>query len=484
MADPTTVRRAGDPLIAMPRAHRWMLIGAFAAYLVAIMVARRYDLTPTDDAVPVYLAVYIGLIVAPLFLLKGTLTWFHPVVFSSLLRLFDLTRRFAMYAFGLDWHIALPAGRDELSDLLEFHLLLHSLALISYYFGYFFGPRLPIARLRFGTPRALRSKMLLIWGFALVAFAFYIASRGGLAAHIASWSLGRKGALSGKFYLIALANLGVPACWIWLAYRRDSTRSLVFWGAAAVTLAIAFLAGGSRSSVVYAAFVGLIMWMLRERRLAYVRALAAGLVALAVLQVLGDYRRSGWQGENDWESATDTSLVESVTTGGGELSDRTSTSDGSFPIYARVPDEVPLLYGESYLAIIAMPVPRVLWPTKPSGIEGHVGNVFFGVDAGVPPGAVGEAYWNFHVAGVVLVFFLFGVFHRWLARTYLAYAGQPAAMLIYAPAMLLFREPSTPGFMTWAIAQVPVVLILVGVGGIAFGRARRSAAPRAVRSVA
>jgi hypothetical protein len=484
MADAATAQRAGDPFIRMLRAHRWALVGVFAAYLLAIVVARRYDVTPTDDSIPLYLTVYIGLVVAPLFLLKGSLTWFHPVVFSSLLRLFDLTRRFSMYAFGLDWHIALPAGRDELSELLEFHLLLHSLALVSYYFGYFLGPRLPVPKIRFGTPRALVTKMLLIWGFALVAFGFYIASRGGLEAHIASWSLGRKGALSGKFYLIALATLGMPACWIWLAYRRDSTRSLLFWGATVVTLAIAFLASGSRSSVVYAAFVGLMIWMLRERRLAFVRTLAMGLVALAVLQVLGDYRRSGWEGESDWESATDTSLVESVTSGGGELSDRTSTSDGAFPIYARVPDDVPLLYGESYLAIIAMPVPRVLWPDKPSGIEGHVGNVFFGVDAGVPPGAVGEAYWNFHVAGVVLVFFLFGVFHRWLARAYLTYAGQPAAMLLYAPALLLFRDPSTPGFVIWAIAQVPVVVILIGLGGIAFGRSRASAAPRAVRSIA
>ena len=39
-----------------------------------------------------------------------------------------------------------------------------------------------------------------------------------------------------------------------------------------------------------------------------------------------------------------------------------------------------------------------------------------GVKAGIPPGSVGEAYWNLHVPGVILVHLLGGVFLRFAAR--------------------------------------------------------------------
>ncbi|HVK75365.1 MAG TPA: O-antigen polymerase, partial [Kofleriaceae bacterium] len=129
-----------------------------------------------------------------------------------------------------------------------------------------------------------------------------------------------------------------------------------------------------------------------------------------------------------------------------------------------------LLYGSSYLAIVTLPIPRGIFPEKPTMVDGQVGRVFFGLDAGVPPGGVGEAYWNFHIPGVVAVYFLFGVFHAWLARLFLRHGQQPAVIALFASAMLLFREPSGLSFVQWLMTQVPLLVILVWVGALGFGR--------------
>lgn len=70
-----------------------------------------------------------------------------------------------------------------------------------------------------------------------------------------------------------------------------------------------------------------------------------------------------------------------------------------------------LLWGGSFLGFIVTPIPRVLWPEKPNvRIGPHIAqNLFdFGNKAGVPPGAVGEAYLNFGWPGIVFVLFFVG----------------------------------------------------------------------------
>ena len=460
-----------NPFVAINGRQRVVLLGAFAAYLVMIAIARTQDPTPTDDWIPAALLLYVGLVAAPLVFLRRTLGWFHPLVFASLLRLVDLLRRAGLYAWGLDWHRALPATADELSDLIELQLLLNALAVACHYAGYFLGPRLPVPRLSFGTPRAMISKLMTLLLVALTAFAAYIANQGGLDAHIGSWAEGRHGQIAGQHYWFAIVNLGIPACWAWLAIRRSALRSPLFWGAVAMTLAIAFLLSGSRGSAVYAAVVGLIISMLQVQRVSYVRVLALAIVAVYAITVLGSFRRAGWSGEPDLEKAADAPVLDTVMSGAqGELAERSSSADGALPIFARVPDEVPMLYGQSYLAIVTLPIPRGLFPEKPTLVDGQVGRVFFGLDAGVPAGGVGEAYWNFYIPGVAVVFFLYGMFHAWIGRAFTRHSRQPAMIAMYASTLLLFRDPAGLPLVQWLLVQVPLVVILVWDGALGFGR--------------
>ena len=73
--------------------------------------------------------------------------------------------------------------------------------------------------------------------------------------------------------------------------------------------------------------------------------------AIYVVGVLGTFRRSAWQGDSSWETATQGGFVDTIRSSAeGEISDRATSSDTSLSIYSRVPDDVPLLYGFSSVA--------------------------------------------------------------------------------------------------------------------------------------
>ncbi len=83
-----------------------------------------------------------------------------------------------------------------------------------------------------------------------------------------------------------------------------------------------------------------------------------------------------------------------------------------------VPSRVPYLYGESFLEVVYSPIPRLIWPNKPTTIERSAQRwaVLFGLqtERGSKTTAVGlnlfvEGYWNFGWFGLVLFCFLAGL---------------------------------------------------------------------------
>jgi hypothetical protein len=143
---------------------------------------------------------------------------------------------------------------------------------------------------------------------------------------------------------------------------------------------------------------------------------------------------------------------------------------GVFPILALVPHEVDFLYGSSYLAVLTLPIPKALWAEKPGLIPGLVGQTFYGADIGMPPGPIGEAYWNFGIPGVLIAFFIFGILCKWLAATFCQYATEPVAISLYVMTLFLLSEPSGLSAVLWLTSLVPALLFLFSVGAIGFGQ--------------
>jgi hypothetical protein len=464
---------APSPFVPISRGYRALVLGAAAVALTGVLLLALATGGRSSAFVIGTVVVHVVVLLFPVIFYRASFGWFHPVVFTSLLALAGLLRKVPTYVWGVSTHTALPTHTPaQLTDLLAYQLWLVTLGTLAYYAAFFFLPAPRAPTLHFPTLRAkpTRVKVALAVAFSLGAFMLYTSQQGGLISHLLSWGQGRRVALAGEYYWVPLISMGALACLIWVAREPKIVRNPAFIACFLVALPPVFLTTGSRSTLLNLFAAGMMAWMIRRRRVPLVRLGMAAVAGLILLTVLGEFRRSMVRGQVDWSILTDvdpTKAFRQVTE--GELARRASSESAVLPILARVPDEVDLIYGRSYVALLTLPVPRSVWPKKPMLVYAEVGKVFFGVPWGMPPGAVGEAYWNFHLPGVIIVFLLFGVFHRWLARVVRRYPDEPAVLLCYTTLLIFFNSPSSPSVVSASMVLVPIVGMLWLFGGIRFG---------------
>jgi hypothetical protein len=466
--DPRVVAPApvANALVTLRPGQRLGILAAYCLYFVVVCSVAALSPSHAIDQVLMALVAFLALRVAPLVVVSRRLGWFHPLVFLTILDLLYFVRRAGVYSLGLDHHRGLPGwGPAELNRLLAFELFLMSIGAVAHYVGLFVLPAPRAPSLRLGEPRHLRKKLIAVVAAACAIGVLYVQLQSGLSAHILSWSESRHVALAGEFYWINAINLGPAACLVWFALDRAALRHPIFWICAALSLALVFLSTGSRGGPLAYVFLACIVWMLREGRVLFVRTAVVIVLAVPLIAMLGTFRKATWYGRIDMTSLTDTSAAESFDLGGQEIIERTTTSDGTLPILARVPDHVPFTYGSTYLAALLVPVPRSLWPEKPKMVGGQVAEVFFRSLGGIPPSPVGEAFWNFHVPGVIVVFLLFGIWHRWLLG-FFKNNGSEAGMLLYAIGLLAMPGPSTPALVGMLQFAAPAFLLLIFTGAI------------------
>jgi hypothetical protein len=445
--------------------ERGLLVVTFAAFFVAVVMVQAYTGEEPSTRLLAMLAIYLLLLALPFLVVDQEYSWLHPVVFASVIAFITLIRHFPAYAWGLDSHQVLGQDHAQLQSLLAFELFLTALGLLSYYVAFALSRASYVPKWRFSQPRLIRSKVIATVLCATAVTTFYVWERGGLAAHFLNWQFGRHEELSGTFYFIMVASVGLEASLIWWALDEKASRSVLFWACAVVSLGVSFVLNGSRANLIHTPVLVIMIQALRRKKLPYGRMFVAGTIVLIAIADLGEFRRALWEGEVRSGSTTVSPPVESMLNAWQEITDRATTSSGSLPVFSEVPDRIDYLYGTSYLAVLALPVPRSWWDHKPRMIGGEVGELFFRVSSGVPITPVAEAYWNFGVGGVLLVFAVFGVFHRWLLQFYDRFHSEPAVMLIYA-ITLMQLTPSSPGVVDCLMRLIPIVALLWVFGAV------------------
>ena len=163
---------------------------------------------------------------------------------------------------------------------------------------------------------------------------------------------------------------------------------------------------------------------------------------------------------------------DSIEGGFSEFSARSWMASSLLPVLALVPNEVDFLNVSSYFGLLLSPIPRSIYPDKPVASLGQVaGEIFFGVDYGIPTEPLGDAYWNFGIAGVIVIFIFFGFFHKYISEIFIKYSGQPALILLYS--IVLFEaQPDSTSFRNMLMRMLPTYLILWLIGAISLGKLR------------
>ena len=463
-----------SPFMPIPPMYRMLALAAFAGtVLIIAIVALNNQMVGAEIVIPA-LAVFAVVQAGPLIWYRRSFGWFHPLVFSALFALASLWRNLPLYTEGLQQNDGLPGyNLDELASLMAASLLLTALAQLAYYAGFCLGPNVPVIKLSFPRPRRVGIKAFVIVIVSTLLLIMYILGRDGLSAYLLLLGQGRstlidQGLLSGEWVIIT--RVSVVACLIWLMLDDRAVRQPLFWISALLSLVSQYLVSLSRSSVIYFFITALLVWTIRARKLDVIKVVLAVAIAMVLVGGLGTFRTSMWSGVVDWDAMVETAPIEAFTRGVDELRYRGNELNPIFPILARVPHEVDLLYGRSYLPLLSLPVPRALWRDKPRSAGTVVGEIFLNTSAGVPPGAIGEAYWNFHVPGVLFVFALFGVFQRWVARSFQRYGATPAAILMYGVTLFLFNSPDVLTAVNWLYTIFLLLALLRLFGALSLER--------------
>ncbi len=480
-SDPQATPRV-NPWVSMPDRMRYLLIAALIVFTLVCVVGALAN-TSQNTASPLLALstfAYLTAVAWPLIRYdRAQHGFFHPLVFGTLVIMVrTLPRSLSLFINGLDEHAVLPLSAEELTRLVAYANFLNALALVCTYVGFYWVRRPVLPLLRFAPPKRLWLAVAGMGGISLCALALLVQMSGSLSQHILNLSLNS----AAKVFVedpAGLGLLGAMGGWfamtlaMALAYRPELLRKPLFWVLAVVALGIVYLASGKRSLLFAPVAIGAIVWMSRTQRVPVGRLLLLGAGVFASFSLLLVVRQaSSFSGGA--KNLDDLAAIVGERAGGSldasleELSYRAGSYSSLYPILHYVPSEVPLLWGQSYLVILARPIPRVLWPDKPRGTDYLTGVTFFNAIWGIPPGPVGEAYWNFHIPGVVGVFLLLGIFLRWLHNLFLQY-GKHGLMVFFFAFTMFILSPTENTITQWLLALLPMLIFAAFTGAVRRG---------------
>lgn len=477
---PATSEPVESPFLTILPWQRFSIVAVVTAYLIwiGLQELNNPELTASSGSIFLALVLNFALLLVPVIFYQPTFGWFHPLIYGGFMTLTYHLRRLDVYTQGLHWNVGLPGWSvEELNGLVVYELLLRAIALAMILLGFYLSPRFGAPKLTFAQPVHLARKAIFTVLFATGICLVYMQTQGGIASHIMSWGSGRRYSMAGEGYWLYFIQLGMVGSLTWLAIDRKAPQKPMFWLCGITALVISFMASGSRGSLIYFIVMSLMVWLMRERKISITKILAVVMAGLLLMGILGNFRESTYSGgEIHWGALIGASRTEESALSHGvyEVTSRAGVRDAVYSILARVPEDVDYLNGDSYLALLTLPIPRGLWPEKPGLIGGRVGAIFFNISAGIPPGPIGEAYWNFGVPGVVVAYFLFGAFYRWLADAFVHYAYEPIAIILYTVTLFQLSEPSSTGVQAWLMMILLTIALLLIYGALRFKPASSS----------
>jgi oligosaccharide repeat unit polymerase len=470
----STLEHSNNPFIALTYEYLVLVGLYFVVYEVTVPILKMLlieSIAPYAFTRFLLYLIHKFLLFAPIFFLRKQSGVFHPLIFLTFLSVAQsiMEEPNQLFSFlmleSVLGKVHVTSGplttynQAELSFLEIKLLLLTILAQISLYIGYFVNIRWNTFKLPQWPPKRLKIIVLPIILVSLIGIVVYVQSRGGLTTHFSSFGLGRENAVGEDGFIHVLINFGFLAMLIWFTFDDKAYKNPFFWFAFATTIPAQFVLRGSRSSLIFAALLVLLMYMIKSKKIPAAKIIVLSIMAMIAIGVLGALRKSTFGNRQvNWEILSDFSIGSSFELYMNDVAGR----EGQQPELTALAKGVQtqgLLWGQTYLGGFFFFIPRAIWSDKPHSIGYYTGTLLYGSQGGKPPGDVVEAYWNFHVPGVIFVFFLYGTFLNWLARMLVANSGNAAFYVIFIIVLFYFR-PSNLGLIKGFQQLLPLLLLL------------------------
>lgn len=420
-----------------------VLLGA-AFFACLYLAARAWQETML---VGVLLATLAALLAAPHVLRHVHGRWepFDPLVgFTTIVTMGYVVRSLhLLFHEKMDlYHIS--TDRFQSLDLLATGLSLVILGVVSFYLGYgsrlgaAIGKRLPVFAAQWapGRTRFVWIAFTVIGGAVYVIF---VKTNGGLLHLVTNMELRSETSAGLHVYYLFMRLLPMALLFrqVLMIQSKPSRWARFSFGLHAATVLILLALLGSRSWSVEVLAMILIVRHFLDRPIRMRSLVLIAMSGLLAFAIYFEYRNLTHDGIEAGEVASirfdDMELFYNGILGGRNF----DMMDNLLSIIHYTPDRLPFLEGSSYLHFFVNMVPRSLWEGKPRGVGSILAEKIYGWGfGGAPPGAIGEAYFNYSILGIIPALFLLGLF----ARTTAAYAQRnrtnPFAVFLLAAAFI------------------------------------------------
>jgi oligosaccharide repeat unit polymerase len=430
------------------------------------------------------LAMLAGLLALPHAVrgIRGTWQPFDPVVaFTAIVGMGYLFRsaHLLWYEHADLYHIPLDA-LDAL-DLLAVGLSLVLLGVLSFYAGYgarlgaAVGARLPVLSAEWTTGRT-RFVWLLFTLIGGLVYVVYVRSAGGILYLATNMELRTESSSGMHLYYMAIRLMPIALLFRQVLVIRRPTRWARFsFRVHVATVCIAMALLGSRSWAVEILAMVLIVRHSLDRPVRMRSLVLIGAIGMLLFSMYFEYRNLTHEGIEESEiRSMDFADVELLYTGvlGGRNFDM---MDNLLSIVHFTPVQLHHLDGSSYLHYFVNLVPRRLWEGKPKGVGSILAEKVYGWKiGGAPPGAIGEAYFNYGVLGIFPALFLLGLFGRIVATYARAHPRNPFAIFVLAAGCIFVLMVTRGSFYkvgsTLTMRLVPMAIGAMIAGGFRWER--------------
>jgi hypothetical protein len=444
-----------------------LMMAAAMVLLLGLMAA------PALQAVVPWFAVLLVLELTPLMWQRSP-DLFSPPVLTGIMAAIGTAASLAEMSVNgeltLKW-VALTRPADETTVALKvlFALILGT---VSYFVGYYTRLGIGLRRI-FPQVRGLawdRGRLLLVCTTTalifMVAYAVFQARVGVSLFDVRQLGLGKQvwrddPTMSWMTRGVELGFLPVLLLLSWTLAKKRGAVSLIAPGL--VLLAVGLLSWrlGQRGTFAAVLVASLVMFHYHRVRVRPILFIAMCFMAITVGNVTLSWRTAATDEERTFgfvEAASDPAQLLA-----NHESERSRFS-GLALIMSEFPDNHPYLLGQSWASIIALPIPRWLWPDKVNHFEWQDNRIIMRLGGPpMPAPYVGALYANFSWPGIVLGMLLFGAFHRGQYEWLLANVGDQNVILLYA-LLLVYFAPSMLNISLCLQYAVPVWVVLRFVG--------------------
>jgi oligosaccharide repeat unit polymerase len=247
---------------------------------------------------------------------------------------------------------------------------------------------------------------------------------------------------SAQGYLRLLAGVSQISAFVGLAYYWQSKRKLLkilFLLLSVLSFLLLFLGAvlSSSRALILVAMVGIfVLAKLSNRKVKFIRTLSISLILLSLVSFMTVYRIAEDRNEltlADLKNYANIPLYLIVNQGGIDI---IKTEH----LINYVTEKSDFRYGEMFSNIILLAIPRSIWQDKPVNVDTQFGMSVYNADVygsgAVPPGILGEFFWDFSWIGLVLASIVTGMIMGLLDKFLQRYRNSIFIKVLFAGSLI------------------------------------------------